>query len=433
MRILFDNLLHYYPNFLIIFVMIRTFPFKSTRKKWTAAPLFVILAGIDWIKLFTFREIEGTVVYLVIQLLMIFLFICVVWGYAAWALSGWRLYKLTVIVMWWFFYETGRCIVLETTLYTGWDQWLFLIENNLLLTLFSWIIIKIRFNFEIRISPKIIIVQGFLSLFCEIFVYQGYFLKGSARNLAILIYILMSMIFVYWCVAVIVRQMAEIHARESWEQLQNVELENARRNYQEIRTIRHEIKNHMLTLSALLEKRNYEKLEVYFQEYRQENEERLDTVFSGNDIVDAVLNREIARARGRKIQIMVETKIPPNLRISMTDLAAVLFNALDNAIDASGQMEGARIQVDLQKIKNYISVRIANTVQGDILKENPELRTTKTERHCHGNGIRLIREICDKYEGDCEFSQEGSSFIMSVLLKERRTQDEPSEDSRQRT
>ena len=70
------------------------------------------------------------------------------------------------------------------------------------------------------------------------------------------------------------------------------------------------------------------------------------------------MNREIARARGRKIQIMVETKIPPNLRISMTDLAAVLFNALDNAIDASGQLEGARIQVDLQKIKNYISVRL---------------------------------------------------------------------------
>ena len=104
--------------------------------------------------------------------------------------------------------------------------------------------------------------------------------------------------------------------------------------YQEMSAVRHEIKNHDAYMRALLEKKEYRKLEEFLNSSMSKSVELYQYVNCGNAVVNTIVNYEISRARSEGIRTESQIIIPKKLPYRETELCSLLFNLLNNAIEA---------------------------------------------------------------------------------------------------
>ena len=98
------------------------------------------------------------------------------------------------------------------------------------------------------------------------------------------------------------------------------------------------------------------------------------------------------------------------------DLCSLLSNLLENAVEGCRAAGGDTVRASLHTEKGYLFISAANPAAGDVLAENPALRTTKREPAGHGCGVPLIRRIAAKYGGCAVFGMENGWFTADVML-----------------
>lgn len=183
--------------------------------------------------------------------------------------------------------------------------------------------------------------------------------------------------------------------------------------YENLRKLRHELKNQELYVKTLVKDKEYEKLEEYFDERTQQEEKLTDT---GNITVNAILNAKLKEAAARNIRTEVKACLPASLKIESGDLFSLIANIWDNAMEHS-DAEQPEIKAKFTVVKAYLSIVVSNRVNTDVLAENPKLLTSKTDAANHGIGVKVIRQITEKYDGILDFSVKDGWFTVSVLLK----------------
>lgn len=195
----------------------------------------------------------------------------------------------------------------------------------------------------------------------------------------------------------------------------------AQQTYNNLREVRHEIKNHDAYMKALLDSGEYDKLRDYFERNTAHTADLLRTVQTGNHIVDAIINNRITRAKMYDIEVQTMLAVPPQLSFEEGDLCSLLSNLMDNAIEgcaASGTQGKARvIAVSIRPQNGYFFVRVTNPAPAGMRTgAGINLHTTKQNLELHGNGIKIIRRIADKYHGAAKFNVENGQFVADVML-----------------
>lgn len=186
--------------------------------------------------------------------------------------------------------------------------------------------------------------------------------------------------------------------------------------YENLRQVRHDLKNHIFIMDGLLNNENYNELKSYFSQLKG-SLEVLSFVDTGSYCINAVLNNKIHLAQIKDITMAVTASIPKELQIIELDICSVLGNLLDNAIEASDIATTKHITVDISFIRNYLSITVTNTVDYDVIAQNPSLYTTKYGNEAHGLGLKIIRKIANKYDGMCLFTMKEHDFVGSAQLK----------------
>ena len=84
--------------------------------------------------------------------------------------------------------------------------------------------------------------------------------------------------------------------------------------------------------------------------------------WTGDDVVDAVLNNKIQFMENRKIRYEIQTDFPDKTGIEAADLCTILANLLDNAIEATGKLpeQTAPLKIRIQSIKKFVLIEISN-------------------------------------------------------------------------
>ena len=109
--------------------------------------------------------------------------------------------------------------------------------------------------------------------------------------------------------------------------------------------IRHDMKNHMMTLSSLMAIGDRQELFEYMKKINANIETETVHVDTGNHYVDSILNYKIEEAIRAGAQVKVEIHIPDKLNIQAFDLNVIIGNLMDNAIEGSKEVEDKRITV----------------------------------------------------------------------------------------
>lgn len=193
--------------------------------------------------------------------------------------------------------------------------------------------------------------------------------------------------------------------------------QNIKRQYNEIRRIRHDMKQANSVVMALLNEAKSDEAIKYMQKTAREISEFDLIIDVGNDFVNAILNTKIAEAKRHEIGILCSVN-KEIAAVDEVDLCNLLGNMIDNAIEACDkQSNGERfIEVKIQAFPHQFLIGVANTVDKDVIKENGDLHTTKEDVDNHGFGIKSIRAIVKKYDGTVNFSQENGFFHCDAIL-----------------
>ncbi len=187
--------------------------------------------------------------------------------------------------------------------------------------------------------------------------------------------------------------------------------------YEKMRMWRHDYRNHIQLMKALLSNGEIDKLKDYLDELDKDLNS-LDTVVkTGNSMCDAILNSKISLAISKQIKVKVDAHIPVKLKMSELDLCVIIGNLFDNAIEASLKLpeekRQIRIYMDMKKTQLYISFTNFTSVNKQT-KVNNRFNTTKGEEH--GLGLVRIDSIIDRLDGYLSRNSEDGAYTTEILI-----------------
>lgn len=215
------------------------------------------------------------------------------------------------------------------------------------------------------------------------------------------------------------KRISEMKLIELKEQYFEQYIDNANLQYESIRKIRHDIKDKVSTVYSLLVKGNYNEA-ISFIEKSSDVIERIETFVQTNNVVaNAIINSKLTTASTLGIRVSCITVADIN-GIDETDLCDLLSNMLENAIAACQDINDNSkrfINLNISNEDNIYTFFVKNSIQMSVLKTNPYLKTTKSDKTRHGLGTAIIKDIAYKYNGRSDFYEQNNTFCCSVVLK----------------
>lgn len=215
------------------------------------------------------------------------------------------------------------------------------------------------------------------------------------------------------------KQINEMKLIKLKEQYLEQFIENADSQYDSIRKIRHDIKGRLATVYELISNENYAEA-MRFIEKSSEVIDRTETfVQTNNTVANAIINSKLTIASTLGIKVSCIT-VADLSGIDEADLCDLFSNILENAIAACKEIEENKkrfIYLQISKENNIYTFLVKNSVSHTVIKKNPKLKTTKSDKSRHGLGTSIIRDIAAKYNGRCDFYEIDNTFCCSVILK----------------
>ena len=243
---------------------------------------------------------------------------------------------------------------------------------------------------------------------------------SNPRDAAILAACFLVLVYsVFWLSSRLIARYDTDMMRLSFEasgQSEQQTAEAAIRMTNEMRAQRHETRNHLAALSALMDSGETEKAQALLHELIGATERCGGTVNSGNAVADAILNQKAAQARKLNIPLTIDACLSDPLPIQTSDLSSLISNLLNNAIEASRLVEAPEITVRIFPAAGYLCFQVRNRADAQTLQNNPQLATTKQEPEMHGFGLNIIRSIAEKYDGKAAFETNGDYFTARIML-----------------
>lgn len=243
---------------------------------------------------------------------------------------------------------------------------------------------------------------------------HGYILAGAAF-LCFLVVDLLS----YQVVCRLCREYGaaiEYQAKAVKSEGELAQLQISETRLEELRKLRHDLKNHYAYMSLLLQEKDYDGLNAYFVDL-QADLPKHTVIDCGNSTVSAVLNLELAKAAAAGLELEAKLAVPPVLPFRDSDVCSLLSNLIDNAIEACTRLSipDARIEVGICQRQEYLYICVTNPVtQGG--REPLSLKTSKADAIAHGYGSKIVNEIVARYNGEICRSIENRRFVVDLML-----------------
>lgn len=191
---------------------------------------------------------------------------------------------------------------------------------------------------------------------------------------------------------------------------------------EDLRCIRHDLKNHYSYLQILLEQQRYDELKEYLQSMQDNLPPQLTLIDCGNQVVNTVLNMEFSKLRTRGIALEHQLVVPPVLPFRDEDMCSLLANLLDNAREECTRLQDKGrtdmlVRLEIYPRHSYLLLRCLNsTDRTELPRRGIGLITTKSEQAYHGFGTRIIVKLAEKYNGCADFQLEDGTFVAQVML-----------------
>ena len=183
-----------------------------------------------------------------------------------------------------------------------------------------------------------------------------------------------------------------------------------------IHKLRHDQKNFIIGLLSQIQNKDYDEMVKQLNAQLQELQAGSGQNICGNSVIDTIINYKISEAKKKNIKIDFHYKGLHNIQISGIDLAILLGNALDNAMEATEKIEETEkrtVELYIYLKGNQLVVIIENNVIQNV--DVDHLQTEKTGNH--GYGVVNMKSVVNKYAGSLSFFCEDKVFKTVIVLE----------------
>lgn len=144
------------------------------------------------------------------------------------------------------------------------------------------------------------------------------------------------------------------------------------------------------------------------------------TVQTGNEVLDLIFTEKSLLCQKKEIILTCLADCSRLNFISNEDLYSLFGNAIDNAIEAVVKIndkDKRSINVIIRNVNSFVTITIENYYQGEIYLNNDGLPiTTKDNKDYHGFGMKSIKLLVNKYNGDLKITTKKNIFTLSILF-----------------
>ena len=183
--------------------------------------------------------------------------------------------------------------------------------------------------------------------------------------------------------------------------------------------MRHNLKNNCVLEMDYLEKGEYDLLMAHYRKQIGEMGSRDKFIYTGNIGIDSIVNYKLSTAKKLQITVKETIQIVGRVTIDHIDLNILIGNLMDNAIEAAGSMDvdKRKIELVIRNDKTSFFLEINNFFKGEQVRdEKGDFLTGKSDKIHHGIGLKAVKGIVRKYDGQMIIDSKKSKFNIKVLI-----------------
>lgn len=183
---------------------------------------------------------------------------------------------------------------------------------------------------------------------------------------------------------------------------------------QEFRKLKHDFSNLITTAMGFIEIGKYDKALSILKNTNINLTGLAGFSLCSNETVNTVLY--IKKQEASKNHIEMKSEIDENCPVNIDDydLCRLLHNVIDNGLNAVANLNTKReFYINLQINQDDIIIKTENKFNS----KKSDKKGTKSDTH--GNGIKIAKEIAEKYGGKFSIKQSEDTWLVSVFLSNK--------------
>ncbi|OFQ10894.1 histidine kinase [Staphylococcus sp. HMSC072E01] len=273
---------------------------------------------------------------------------------------------------------------------------------------------------------SIVLVSSFmiLSTYSQIPKSNGTTLKGYA-----LIFISILLFFVIVIILISISTLREMRYKQSLEEIETyyeytLQIESINN---EMRKFRHDYVNILTTMSEYIRENDMDGLKTYFNDNivpMKDNLQMNSIKINGTDnlkvrAIKGLITTKILQAQEKNIPISIEVpELIDHMEMNTVDLSRIIGIIIDNAIEASEELEDALIRIAFINVETSVMFIVMNKCKEDMPKIHELFQDSfSTKGDNRGLGLTTLKEITDTTENVLlDTTIENGYFVQKVEI-----------------
>lgn len=233
---------------------------------------------------------------------------------------------------------------------------------------------------------------------------------------AILMLISVSIVWLYEKQMLYYSQKEQLHILELQNQYFIKQIETATLLEENTQKIRHDMKNHFLSINILADRNNDTDVINYITNIIEDLSPSERIIHTGNYMIDGLFNYFISIANNNNIHTKCDVSFPSDLIINEHDITILLGNLWDNCIENAMTCINGSIHFNLNYNKNRILLSCDNSFSGSRERIGSSFLSTKANKALHGIGLKNVKQIVDKYKGTINYDINNNIFSVKIIM-----------------
>lgn len=275
---------------------------------------------------------------------------------------------------------------------------------------------------SVRGSHWLLFVMPLSSIFCSILIhYLSSYVKNNT-TIYILCFASILLLFsaniiifhVYNKLSKTTEQLYELKAIEQKQEIDNTYMQVIEENNNELKIFCHDIKNHLEQISKITDD---PKVKGYVESLYGTVNEYSYTGISENKALDIIISKYNSLCQSKKIRISFDTKTANLDFMEDMDLANVMNNLLDNAVEAAEKSSKKKITVSIYSKNNAMQIiRITNSSDAAPKVSDRKLLTSKKNKALHGLGLTSVKNTLKKYDAFLDWNYDEANKLFETTI-----------------
>lgn len=301
---------------------------------------------------------------------------------------------------------------------------------HILLITLATIFLKKRYHFELENRKKgwgslCLLPSLFYTIVYSLVVWPGD-IKNTPKNSLAIIFSLFITVVSYIILGRLFYQQRknDILERnneflETYASSLRREIELTRAAEEKYAILRHDIRHTNNLIISYLKTNQIKQIYELLNEVNHTLDQTKPKIYCENIVLNSIISSSILKAEENQINFNITVDVPKNLdRINEFELATVLSNLLENAINATIKLpvHESKIWLKLYPIKNQLLLDISNTFDGNCKISPITGLPVSKNGEGHGYGLRSVKAYAKKWDAVFEYSIEANTIFHLKIL-----------------